>query len=49
MDELTRQMMRRGFADFGSELDRGAVTDDVVADWMTYPRIVSDPGAITSG
>jgi hypothetical protein len=28
--------MRRGFADFGTELDRGAVTDDAVADWMTY-------------
>ena len=36
MDELTRQVMRRGFDDFGSELDRGAVTDDAVADWMTY-------------
>src|ERR1017187_8852842 len=36
MDELTRQVMRRGFADFGTELDRGAVTDDAVADWMTY-------------
>jgi hypothetical protein len=28
--------MRRGFEDFGTELDRGAVTDDAVADWMTY-------------
>src|SRR6059058_1445056 len=36
MDELTRQVMRRGFDGFGSELDRGAVTDDAVADWMTY-------------
>ena len=36
MDELTREVMRRGFADFGTELDRGAVTDDAVADWMTY-------------
>ena len=36
MDELTRQVMRRGFDDFGTELDRGAVTDDAVADWMTY-------------
>jgi AcrR family transcriptional regulator len=36
MDELTRQVMRRGFDDFGIELDRGAFTDDAVADWMTY-------------
>ena len=36
MDELTRQVMRRGFGDFGTELDRGAVTNDAVADWMTY-------------
>jgi AcrR family transcriptional regulator len=36
MDELTRQVMRRGFDDFGTELDRGALTDDAVADWMTY-------------
>ena len=37
MDELTRQVMRRGFRDFGAELpDRGAVTADAVADWMTY-------------
>jgi AcrR family transcriptional regulator len=36
MDELTRQVMRRGFDDFGAELDRGAFTDDAVADWMTY-------------
>ena len=36
MDELTRQVMRRGFTDFGTELERGAVTDDAVADWMTY-------------
>jgi AcrR family transcriptional regulator len=36
MDELTRQVMRRGFDGFGAELDRGAVTDDAVADWMTY-------------
>jgi hypothetical protein len=36
MDELTRQVMRRGFIDFGAELDRGRVTDDAVADWMTY-------------
>ncbi len=36
MDEVTRQVMRRGFGDFGSELDRGAVTGDAVADWMTY-------------
>src|SRR5664279_2265537 len=36
MDELSRQVMRRGFGDFGTELDRGAVTDDAVADWMTY-------------
>ena len=26
MDELSRQVMRRGFGDFGAELDRGAVT-----------------------
>ena len=36
MDELTRQVMRRGFVGFGAELDRGAVTQDAVADWMTY-------------
>jgi len=36
MDELTREVMRRGFVGFGAELDRGAVTDDAVADWMTY-------------
>lgn len=36
MDELTRQVMRRGFLGFGAELDRGAVTADAVADWMTY-------------
>jgi AcrR family transcriptional regulator len=36
MDELTRQVMRLGFGEFGSELDRGAITDDAVADWMTY-------------
>jgi len=36
MDELTRQVMRRGFDGFATELDRGAVTDDAVADWMTY-------------
>jgi AcrR family transcriptional regulator len=36
MDELIRQVMRRGFEDFGTELDRAAVTDDAVADWMTY-------------
>jgi hypothetical protein len=36
MDELTRQVMRLGFDHFGSEVDRGAVTDDAVADWMTY-------------
>lgn len=36
MEELTRQVMRRGFIDFGTELDRGAVTNDAVADWMTY-------------
>lgn len=36
MDELTRHVMRRGFQGFGTELDRGAVTDDAVADWMTY-------------
>lgn len=36
MDELTRQVMHRGFVDFGKELDRGAVTNDAVADWMTY-------------
>ena len=36
MDELTRHVMRRGFTGFGAELDRGAVTDDPVADWMTY-------------
>ena len=36
MDELTRQVMRGGFFDFGAEVDRGAVTDDAVADWMTY-------------
>jgi AcrR family transcriptional regulator len=36
MDELTRQVMRRGFDGFGTELNRGAVTDDAVADWMTY-------------
>lgn len=36
MEELTRHVMRRGFAGFGAELDRGAVTADPVADWMTY-------------
>jgi hypothetical protein len=36
MDEVTRQVTRPGFVDFGTELDRGAVTDDAVADWMTY-------------
>lgn len=36
MDELTRQVMRRGFIEFGNELSRGAVTEDAVADWMTY-------------
>jgi AcrR family transcriptional regulator len=36
MDELTRHVMRRGFDDFGTELDRAAFTDDAVADWMTY-------------
>src|SRR5664279_3210502 len=36
MEELSRQVMRRGFVGFGTELDRGAVTDDAVADWMTY-------------
>lgn len=36
MDELTRQVMRRGFIEFGTEVDRGAVTDDAVADWMTH-------------
>ena len=36
MDELSRQVMRQGFGEFGAELDRGAVTDDAVADWMTY-------------
>ncbi len=36
MDELARQVMRRGFEGFGTELNRGAVTDDAVADWMTY-------------
>jgi len=36
MDELSRQVMRRGFVGFGTELDSGAVTDDAVADWMTY-------------
>jgi AcrR family transcriptional regulator len=36
MDELSRQVMRRGFEDFKAELDRGAVTNDSVADWMTY-------------
>jgi AcrR family transcriptional regulator len=36
MDEVIRQVMRRGFTGFGAELDRGAVTDDAVADWMTY-------------
>jgi AcrR family transcriptional regulator len=36
MDELIRQVMRRGFEDFGTELDRGKVSDDTVADWMTY-------------
>ncbi|MEO7125279.1 MAG: TetR/AcrR family transcriptional regulator [Nakamurella sp.] len=35
INELTRQVMRRGFAEFGTELVRGAVTDDPVADWMT--------------
>jgi AcrR family transcriptional regulator len=35
MDELQRHVMRRGFTAFGTELGRGAVTDDVVADWMT--------------
>jgi AcrR family transcriptional regulator len=35
MDELYRQVRRRGFAQFGAELARGAVTDDPVADWMT--------------
>ncbi len=36
MDELIRQVMRLGFDNFGTELDRGAITDDAVADWMTY-------------
>jgi len=36
MDELSQQVMRRGFIGFGNELDRGAVTGDAVADWMTY-------------
>lgn len=36
MDEVARQIMRRAFAEFGTELDRGAVTGDAVADWMTY-------------
>lgn len=36
MDELTRQVMRRGYVDFGAELVRGFVDDDAVADWMTY-------------
>jgi AcrR family transcriptional regulator len=36
MDELSRQVMRREFIGFGTELDRGALTDDAVADWMTY-------------
>jgi len=36
MDELTRQVMRRGFVGFGTELARAAVTDDAVADWMTF-------------
>ncbi len=36
MDELARQVMRRGFEAFGADLDRGAITDDAVADWMTY-------------
>lgn len=36
MDELTRQVMRRGFIEFGTEVDRGAVTDDAVADRMTH-------------
>ena len=36
MDELRREVMRRGFVGFGAELDRGAVTEDAVADWMTY-------------
>ena len=36
MDTLTQQVMRRGYTGFGAELDRGAVTDDAVADWMTY-------------
>lgn len=36
MNELIRQVMRRGFENFGNELDRGKVTDDAVADWMTY-------------
>lgn len=35
MDEVYRHVMRRGFATFGTELVRGAVTDDPVADWMT--------------
>ena len=32
MDELTRQVIRGGFADFGDRVDCGAVTDDAVAD-----------------
>jgi AcrR family transcriptional regulator len=35
MDELYRHVMRRGFAAFGAELVRGAMTNDPVADWMT--------------
>ncbi len=35
MDEVERHVMRRGFTTFGTELTRGAVTADPVADWMT--------------
>ncbi len=35
MDELLAEVWREGFARFGAELERGASTDDPVADWMT--------------
>src|ERR1700676_835855 len=36
MDELTRQVMRRGFDNFVPELHRVAVTDYAIADCITY-------------
>lgn len=35
MEDLLAEVWREGFARFGAELDRGATTDDPVADWMT--------------